>query len=248
VREVAECLAAQHAELDDLLRTLDDAAWSAPVPACPGWDVADVVLHLAQSDMSAIASAAGRFESAVLARTDAGSTVDEVVAVGVAEERGLPPAELLSRWRTTAARMRTALGELDPSARLTWVVGDLSVRTLTTTRLSECWIHTGDIQEALGLPFTADDRLWHIAHLAWRTIPYAFQRADRPPAGPVQLELTAPDGDAWLFGKGEPETVINGDALEFCLVAGRRRTPDRTSLRATGNDGEAVLDLVRTYA
>lgn len=249
MRDVAKDLARQHEELDALLTGLDAAAWATPVPACPGWDVSDVVLHLAQTDAAAVASAEGRFGEAVLAGTGVGgATVDEVAESGVAAERGLPPAELLARWRETAAAARTALGAVDPSTRLTWVAGELAARTLATTRLSEAWIHTGDIQEAFGLPFTADDRLFHIARLAWRTIPYAFQRAGLDSAGEVKLELEPPGGGMWLFGKGSPPTLIRGHALDFCLVAGRRRTPDQTGLVAEGPDARTVLELVRTYA
>ena len=76
-----------------------------------------------------------------------------------------------------------------------WVSGDLSARTLATTRLSECWIHTGDVAEALGVELEPPDRLWHIARLAWRTVPYAFARAGRDAPGPVAFELRGPNGD-----------------------------------------------------
>jgi uncharacterized protein (TIGR03084 family) len=266
-----ECLAAQHAELDAMLTRLDAGAWEAPVPDCPGWTVADVVLHLAQSDDAAVASAAGHFGAAGLARTGtvparsdqaggaaesggavgaggAAPTVDEVAAALVEEERGVAPAELLARWRSTAARVRTALGQVEPSARLRWVAGELSARTLATTRLAEGWIHTGDVGRALGVPVGADDRLWHIARLAWRTIPYAFSRADRPAPAPVAVTLRAPDGESWSFGDDDAANTVRGDALDFCLVAGRRRTPGQTALVAAGPDAAAVLDLIRTYA
>jgi hypothetical protein len=47
-------------------------------------------------------------------------------------------------------------------------------------------------------------------------------------------------------------TTVRGDAVEFCLVAGRvagrRLDPAKTSLVADGPDATAVLALVRTYA
>jgi hypothetical protein len=61
------------------------------------------------------------------------------------------------------------------------VITDLSARTMATTRLSECWIHACDIAGAVGAQIPATERLWHIARLAWRTIPYAFARASSPP-------------------------------------------------------------------
>ena len=43
-------------ELDGLLSRLDEADWASP-SACPGWTVADVVVHLVQTDAYATASA-----------------------------------------------------------------------------------------------------------------------------------------------------------------------------------------------
>jgi hypothetical protein len=45
-----------------------------------------------------------------------------------------------------------------------------------------------------------------------------------------------------------PATVIEGDGAELCLVAARRVSAEDTSLRGTGPDARAVLELVRTYA
>ena len=47
---------------------------------------------------------------------------------------------------------------------------------LATTRLTETWIHAGDVLHAFGQVPAATERLWHIARLAWRTLPYAFAR------------------------------------------------------------------------
>ena len=76
----------------------------------------------------------------------------------------------------------------DPHARVTWVAGELSARTLATTRLAETWIHTGDVAPAFGSS-SPTVRLWHIARLAWRTLPYAFARPGA--TGPVAFELRA---------------------------------------------------------
>src|SRR5207248_126415 len=122
-------------------------------------------------------------------------------------------------------------------------------RTLATTRLAETWIHTGDVGFAFGAPPSATDRLWHVARLAWRTVPYAFARAGRELAGPVAFELRAPSGDAWDFvPDSPPRTVVRGNALDLCLVAARRVDPGETSLGAEGPDGTGVLELIRTYA
>ena len=250
--EILDALAEQHAELSRLLAPLDEAGWTAP-SRCEGWDVADVVLHLAQTDQLAVGSATGRFAevAAGLAGSSNGpvASVDEGVERMVARERGQDHAALRDRWESGTRELRRVLGDADPHARVEWVAGQLSVRTLTTTRLAETWIHTGDVADALGVTPEAGERLRHIARLAWRTVPYAFAREGRELSGPVAFELTGPGGDEWTFTPDEePATVVRGDALELCLVAGRRADPAATGLEAEGPDAEAVLELVRTYA
>jgi len=244
-------LAEQHAELDALLSSLDDPGWQRPT-RCEGWTVADVVLHLAQTDEMALGSAQGRFAEQ-LARLTEGLAppvdVDTGADAMVAHERGLPPDALLTRWRTGSAALRQQLAAADPHQRVDWVAGQLSIRTLATTRFSECWIHTGDVAGALGVSEEPSDRLEHIARLAWRTLPYAFARDGRGLAGPVAFDLRAPSGARWHFvPEEEPATVIEGSGYELCLVAARRRAPDETSLHGSGPDVDSVLELVRTYA
>ena len=246
--DVFDALAAQHAELDGILGSLDDEQWSIPAPRCPGWTVADVVLHLAQSDEMGIASATGEFEN--LAALFTGSNVDEGAAGAVESQRGVSPSELLARWRAASSGVRDTLAAADPKVRLPWVTNTLAPATLATTRLAEAWIHTGDVADAVGiaLPEPAD-RLRHIAWLAWRTLPYAFERDGKQLSGPVAVTLTMPDGPPLEFG--DPASVtssVTGPLEDWCSVAARRVEPSATQLRAEGPDADDVLALVRTYA
>lgn len=251
MEEIVGALGEQHLELAVLLDGLDETDWHRATP-CDGWDVADVVLHLAQSDEIALASAQGRFGEHVGALGGDGAggpSVDEGVDRLVAAERGPSPATIHDRWSRAATALREALSTVDPHARVQWVVGDMAARTLATTRLAETWIHTGDVAAALGVELPPTDRLWHIARLAWRTLPYAFERAGRPAPGPTAFRLTAPHGGTWeLAPDAAPVNVITGDALDLCLVAARRVDPEETSLRGEGPHAAAVLELVRTWA
>jgi uncharacterized protein (TIGR03084 family) len=249
--EVVAALAAQQNELSELLGSLADSGWRSPT-RCEGWDVADVVLHLAQTNEMAIASATGRF-AAVVAELTQGrgpvGSIDDGASLMVELERGKPPAELLARWAEGAARLLDELNAMDLSTRVTWVAGDLSARTLATTRLAETWIHTGDVAGAVGVTLAPTDGLWQIARLAWRTLPYAFSSAGRAMTGPVAFRLIAPGGEPWDFVPDEPAaTTISGPAVELCAVAARRVDPSATALRGEGPDADDVLALVRTYA
>lgn len=247
--ELLAAVAAQHAELDGLLAGAAPADWSRPSP-CEGWDVADVVLHLHQTDELALASLRGQLDASIETVTGADAeAVDRSAAESVAAARGLAAGEVLDRWRASAAALRAELAGADPHRRVQWVVGTLSVHTLAATRLAECWIHTTDVAAALGTEVPATDRLRFVARLAWRTVPYAFAHAGEPAPGAVGFDLVGPHGDAWTFGMdADPPTVVLGPALDLCLVAGQRRDAAATALRATGPDADAVLRLVRTYA
>jgi uncharacterized protein (TIGR03084 family) len=247
---IVATLAAQQDELDGILRGATDADWDRPT-RCPGWTVSDVVLHLAQTDEFALASTEGRLAAAAASwtGTDGAATVDDRAGALVAQQRGAPPQQVLERWRAGASAVRHAFDTIDPSARLTWVAGQLSARTLATTRLAETWIHTGDVAEALGVAQTPGPQLEQIVRLAWRTLPYAFARDGKELAGPVAVELTAPDSGTWAFGDpGTATTTVRGPATDFCEVAARRLDPADSGLTATGPDGQGVLALVRTYA
>jgi uncharacterized protein (TIGR03084 family) len=239
----------QHAELWTLLDGLGTAGWAAPTP-CAGWDVADIVLHLHQTDEFALESLRGDLAASIEQFMRAGDdAVDAAAAASVAGARGGSGAAIGARWRASAAELRERLAVTDPSARLQWVVGRLSARTLAATRLAECWIHTTDVGTALGRGVAPTERLRHVARLAWRTLPYAFARADRELHGPVGFDLVGPTGAPWRFGLDDsPRTVVHGAGDELCRVAGRRVDPGETALVATGPDADAVLSLVRTYA
>ena len=252
---IVAALREQHAELDGLLAGLSAEDWQRAAPDCPGWTLADVVLHLAQTDELVLASSEDRFLERARELTgpvdgDGVGNVDDFVERMVSRERGVSPDQLYGRWKNGSKAMADMLAASDPRRPLSWVVKPLPARTMATTRLSEAWIHTHDVADAIGTTLEPGPRLWHIARLAWRTIGYAFARAGLPPpAGPVAARLVAPDGSAWNFEPDDPPaTVVSGPALEFCLIAGRRLDPSKSSVEATGSDATNVLTLIRTYA
>lgn len=253
--DVRRALAEQHTELRGITDGLDAEAWATP-SLCAGWSVADVLLHMAQTGEMAVATLDGRFDDAVTIMAagmgDAGEglSVDDAADLAVRRERGAPGADVAARWEATAEALEAALAEVDPHRRVTWVRGPVSALSLATTRLAECWIHTGDIAEPLGVDRAPGERLRHVARLAWRTLPYAFAQAGRELSGPVAFRLVGPTGREWGFepADGDAVTVVEGPGADLCAVAARRVEPAATGLRATGPDADAVLDLVRTYA
>jgi uncharacterized protein (TIGR03084 family) len=243
-------LGAEQERLEKILAGLDEAQWEAASGAA-GWAIADVVLHLAQSEEAAAATATrGTLRDGTLRgglAAVAGDTMDERADNAVRNER-TAPAEIFARWQRARQANLAALRGADPDRPVEWVAGPLKPATLATTRLAEHWAHGLDITGPLGVDLPDTGRLRHIAWLAHRTLPYALRVAGEPVA-PVRCELTAPDGaDVWRFGPEDAESAITGAAGEFCRVAARRADPARTGLVATGPHGATALRLVRTYA
>jgi uncharacterized protein (TIGR03084 family) len=210
-----------------------------------------VVLHMAQTNEMATASARGELAAWMAHAYEglrAATDIDDGAALMVEKERGAEPAELDARWQRSCGELRDALLACEPSARLQWVAGELAARTLGSTRLAETWLHTLDVADGLGVELAPTDRIQPIARLAWRTIPYAFQRAGRDAPGPVAFRLTAPSGAAWDFGDGDAPTRVTGSGHELCLVAGQRRSAADTTLVGEGPRADEVLELVRTFA
>lgn len=243
--DVLEALAAEGDGLEDLLGSLSEESWARP-SACRGWTISDVVLHLAQTEEAVVATlTGGTFD---VPAGVAGNNVDEIMAAWVETQRGAPASEVLGRWATARRSALDALGEADPGRPVAWAAAPLKPRTLATTRLSEHWIHAQDIAEPLQADYPDSDRLWHIARLAHRTVPYSYARAGRDDPPSVRLELASPGGQRWTFGDADADVTVRGTASAFCRVAGRRLAPEEAGLEGEGARVAELLALVRTYA
>jgi uncharacterized protein (TIGR03084 family) len=241
--DVIDDLEVEQDRLAALLSRLDDDQWSSP-SAAEGWSVSDVVLHLAQTEEAVVASvSATELPSLWASRTE---SVDATADSAVRAERA-PGREVFARWEAARRASVTALRSVDPRARVQWVASTVTPPALATTRLAEHWAHGLDITGPLGLPFPDTDRLRHVAWLAHRTLPYAFQVAGQEPRE-VRCELVAPSGETWVFGPDSAESVIRGPAGDLCRVGAQRLRPEESALVTEGPYAEAALRVMRNYA
>ena len=241
--EIFDDLEAEQDALEAVLAGLPGDAWLRP-SAAEGWTVADVVLHLAQTEEGVVASAG----SALPARgwEHLGADVDSAMDAAVRAER-TDPATIFERWRTARRDALAALRAADPGRPLVWVTTSLKPRTLATTRLAEHWAHALDVVDALGIDYPDTVRLRHIAWLGHSTLPYAFGLIGEP-AHPVYCELAAPDGAQWTFGPPDAASTISGAAGAFCRVGAQRLTPSESGLATHGPHAATALRVLRNYA
>jgi uncharacterized protein (TIGR03084 family) len=245
LRELASHLDDETAALLAIVDGGRDGAWATPTPS-PGWTVADQVGHLAYFDEAATASVAGPAAFAPYR--------DEAIALGVrlpdevaARSRGRAPDALRAWLLAARAAMVAAMLEAGPSARVPWYGPDYSVASALTGRIMETWAHGQDVCDALGVAHATTAALYDVARLCARTRANSYAAHGRtPPDGDVAVVLTGPDGATWRFGDGP--SAIEGDAVEFCLVATQRRHRLDTSLATTSADAEEWLAIAQAFA
>lgn len=253
MREILSDLVAEQQSLDQFLQRVHERDWKLPTPA-DGWSIHDTVSHLAYSESFAaqvIEQGQGFIDQAAL--TD----VDEWTRRGVIEGRAKRYQEVIEWWRNGRADVVDALSRMDPRERIPWVVSPMSAKAFATLRLMETWAHGLDIRAAMEgrLPVSEDEevdsdspRLRHVAWLAHRMLPYAFEQAGEVyPEGGIRLQLMGPKYASWVFGPSQAEDIIRGAAAEFCRVAVHRLDVAETGLKAVGDGAETALRVVRAY-
>ncbi len=236
-------LEAEEERLQGILERLDEGQWATESGAA-GWSVADVVLHLAQTEEGVVATVTGIGLEA--RRPEPGLSVDEQMARMVATDRDTPE-RIFQRWRTARVAALAELRAADPGQHVRWIEAPLKPPTLATTRLAEHWAHALDVTEPFGIDLPDTGRLRHISWLAHRSLGYAFSLIGKPDQR-VYCKLTGPGGEEWEFGPPEADSSISGSAGAFCRVAAQRLAPEQSGLRAEGPHGAAALNVLRTYA
>ena len=253
MRALISDLAAETSDLDALLAPLAGPDWDLPTPA-EGWAIRDQVSHLAYFDEAATLAATdpARFRREAEQAIAVGAGFTEVIA---RDHRHLPPAALRA-WlnRARAAYLRVFAG-LDPSARLPWYGPPMSAASSVTARLMETWAHGQDVADALGRRREPTARLRHVAHLGVATMAFSFQLRGKPvPQAPVRVVLTAPGGRdgpgtaLWTWGPGDAANLVEGDALDFCLLVTQRRHRNDLALGITGPAAIEWMAIAQAFA
>ena len=244
---IIDDLRAETDALDDLVGPLAPPRWAEATPAA-GWTIAHQIAHLLWTDRVALTSITDEpgFQAVVAAAaTDPSGFVD-----AAAEDlAATPPADLLEQWRLTRAQLHTSLGEVPESRKLLWFGPPMSAASMATARLMETWAHGLDVADALGAPPSASTRLKSIAHLGVRTRDFAYSvHGQTPPAEPFRVELTAPDGELWVWGPEDAAQRVTGSALDFCYLVTQRRARATLDLTTAGADAEHWLGIAQAFA
>ncbi len=237
-----EAMRLQATELErtlDLVRSLDDADWSAQTE-CPDWDVHRMYLHVLGACEASASMKENLHQMRAAKRhqkSDGGPLEAGLSAVQVRERLDLNPAELVERLTAIApvtVRKRTKLPALMRRMKIkidgpvveTWALGYL----IDTIYLRDLWMHRVDVARATGreLVLSADHDGRIVADVATEWA--------RRHGQPFTLTLTGPAGGTYTStGSGttadSAAAALELDAVEFCrTLAGRT---DGTGLLGT---------------
>lgn len=248
LQHAISALDADAAEVDRMVADLDPRDWARPTPAA-GWTIAHQIGHLGFV-FSIAGMAAGRpDEFRELARSVSGfGAFDAAVNRALDGYLSLTPAALLARWRAERAAGSAALAGADEHGVVPWLVHPLPPVVLASAGMMELFAHGQDIADALGVTRTHTDRIAYLVQFAVRTRDFGYQaHGVTPPEEEFRFELTAPSGAVWSFGPEHAEQRVTGDAVDFCLLAARRRHPDDVEVKAVGEQAEQWLQIAQAY-
>ncbi|MFD9909992.1 zf-HC2 domain-containing protein [Streptomyces sp. NPDC059063] len=279
---------AEAARLDALLQDIGDAEWHAPVrlrwfdddgPVSRKTTVAGVIAHLVAVD-GLVGTALGLDDPLGDAAPPSLDPARRTEAYWRASQ--FPPTRAVrGPWRDqTHELIRTVSFAGGGSGRLPVTYGvagppgedalkvELPLRDSMVERAFECWIHAGDIADAVDYPYEppAPRHLHHMIDLAARLLPATLaerRRAGRAapprdlvPAGApgrsLRLEVEGVGGGEWLIpldspgaeGSADLEVAhVALDGVEFCRLAAGHVSPEEAAAGQVG-DREAIRDVL----
>ena len=206
---------AVQARMTALVRQATPEQQALQVPACPEWDVRELLAHAVGV---AVDVAAGRVE---------GAGSDPWTAAQVEARREHDVETLLAEWADVAPALRQALLAMDamPAAQ---VVFDLST-------------HEHDLRGALQLPGERDSEGVAVGW-TWATTVLGQLRDGY---GEGALVLTTPDGTATTCGSADPTSGVTAERFElFRAMTGRRSADQVASWKWTGEPAVDRLCLL----
>lgn len=267
---------AETARLDALLRDIGDADWHAPVrlkwfegerEVSRRTTVAGVIGHLMTVD-GLVAGSLGLDDP--LGPNAPRVPIERTEAFW--NNAGLPPNRTVREpWRDQSHTLiRTVSFAGRGVAELSVSYGDfaLPLRDSLLDRAFECWMHAGDIADAVDYPYEppSGTHLNRMIDLAARLLPAAL--ADRRRAGlagparhlvaagapgrSLHLEVEGSGGGNWYIALDSPAAVGSADravaqvaldGVEFCRLVAGHVSPEEA---AAGQDGdrEAIRDVL----
>lgn len=240
--------------LRELTEDLDDDEWATPTD-CPGWSVADTVVHIIGTERMLAGEEVPDVEIGDVAHVR--NPIGEFNERWIVARRGATPAELRAELAEVTAARRAVLDAMEDhewEAEAWTPAGPDSYGRFMRIRVLDTWMHDGDIRRATGREEVVSGPAFEAALDEMAVaMPYAVAKLGGAPDGSrVELRITGPSprtirvsvgGRGRLvddFGGAEPTATLTMGAAEFRRVAGGRVDPSTVQPAITGDDGIAL--------
>jgi len=194
VGELARIYAAELESFAELADGLTADEWSLPSP-CPGWTVADVVAHVIALELELHGEPLPEHEPDWENLPHVETPVDRYIELPIDFRRRLTPDELLAELHETVEWRREDLADVagGPEDPVRGPGGwQLRRDALLRNRIFDVWVHTLDIQLAIGSEWTLDPAGAAVtARLLLEGMPKVWGKHVGAPIGSsVTLEIT----------------------------------------------------------
>lgn len=252
---ITDTLLEEWASIDELLRSLPDAAWSTPTDL-PGWDVRDNVAHLIGIEATLLGDPQPEPTPDLAERAHVRNDLGAMNEAWVEHFRSVEPAEVRERFREVTARRAEQLRAMtdEEFAAPSWTpVGEADYARFMQIRTFDCWFHEQDVREAVGLPgnlegAAAQEALGEVVRMLGYVV---GKRAGAPSGsavtfrleGPIRRELhVAVEGRALVVEDLDrpADVTISLDSATFMRLAGGR-VEARSVLDRVRIDGDVEL-------
>ena len=206
--------------------------WTAPVPGCPGWTLADLVWHLSEVQ---------HFWAWVV-------RIRAPDPSGYPEPVRRPDDELLGFLAAVSADLESALGGADPTERVwTWAPRQ-DVGFVLRRQAMEATVHTVDVEQVLGdvRPIPSDVGLDGLDEWLEVMVPGALPQGPPEDAHPVVFHAVDADAERTLFPgtKPFPIAALTGTAGDLLLAVWRRVPLEVLTVDGDGLQAAAMIGLV----
>ncbi len=207
--------------------------WTAQVPGCPEWTLADLVWHLAEVQ---------HFWAWVV-RTQAEDPSLYLEPDRVADD------ELLGWFAAESAELETVLAGADPEQRVwTWAPRQ-DVAFVLRRQAQEAVVHTADVELVLDdlRPIPADVGLDGLDEWLELMVPAALPDGPPEAAHPVVLHALDADAERTLFPgiRPFPIATLTGNAGDLLLFVWHRVGVEVLTVHGDPGQAAAMVDLVR---
>ncbi len=236
-------LAVLTAEATALAAAADEAGLDAPVPTCPGWTVADLVLHVGEVHRWATAAVANR-----------ATKLGEVPS----DYRGpLPePADSIAWFRSGAVTLRETLATADPSVEYAAFLNDPPTPRLlfwARRQTMETGMHRVDAESALGrcTPFAPDVAVDGIDEFLTGFLPRSRTplHADSPLSMQIAPDYSerrwtvaiSPELPVTVRTATDADCLVSGPASDIYLALWNRLPHDRITVTGDADVAAAYL-------